>query len=161
MLVESARGSRNVYRYDAAAGALRLAGNLLSATTFPADSGLVLQASGRPRGPVPRRALVLLPLPSFPGCVVRSRAVGVYLRRPDDAARAPHEADVGPLLCVPCADPSAESTTSVEQVPTALLAEIAHFLHAHLDLGGPAGARAGWGWAGPGEAARLLSAGPG
>jgi Dihydrouridine synthase (Dus)/Inorganic pyrophosphatase len=72
-------------------------------------------------------ALVLVGEPTFPGCRIRVRAVGVF-----------HMADEkGPdekVLCVPLNDPSWSSISDVHDVPPQLRNEIEHFFQVYKDL---------------------------
>src|SRR4029077_9421041 len=77
----------------------------------------------------PLDALVLVGEPTFPGCRIRVRAVGVF-----------HMADEkGPdekVLCVPLNDPMWSPIADIHDVPPQLRNEIEHFFQVYKDLEG-------------------------
>src|SRR5258707_6334798 len=75
VVVEIPRGSRNKYEYDHEHHVMRLDRRLFSATVYPADYGFVPDTLAEDGDPLD--ILVLLPDPTFPGCRVRSRPVGM------------------------------------------------------------------------------------
>src|ERR1700755_3571312 len=95
-LIEIPRGSRNKYEVDHATGRIRLDRTLFTATQYPADYGFVEETLGEDTDPLD--ALVLVREPTFPGCVIRCRTIGMFRMR--DAKRPDPK-----LLCVPTADP--------------------------------------------------------
>src|ERR1700739_4426766 len=70
VLVEIPRGSRNKYEFDHSSGQIRLDRTLFTATQYPADYGFVPDTPGEDGDPLD--ALVLVPEPTFPGCLIRS-----------------------------------------------------------------------------------------
>jgi inorganic pyrophosphatase len=91
---------------------------LFTSTRYPEDYGYVpktLAADGDPLD-----ALVLLEEPTFPGCHVRARPVGVFLMS-DEAG------DDAKLLCVTASDPRQSSVQDLDDLPPHELEEIAHF----------------------------------
>ena len=79
VLVETTQGSKHNYEYDRRRQALRLDRRLCSAVSFPADYGFVAGTEGADGEPPD--ALGLLEDPTFPGCWVRARVVGVCWSR--------------------------------------------------------------------------------
>ena len=79
MVVEIPRGSRNKYEMDHETGEIFLDRMLFTATQYPADYGFLPDTLGEDGDPLD--ALVLLDEPTFPGCRVRVRAVGVFWMR--------------------------------------------------------------------------------
>src|ERR1044072_8254877 len=100
--IEIPKGERNKYEYDHRTGRIRLDRTLFTATQYPAEYGFIEGNLGDDGGPLaaeePLDARVLLQVPSSPGCLSRSRAIGMYRRRDkmdgDDK-----------VLCVPAPDP--------------------------------------------------------
>src|SRR5438093_2560283 len=75
VVVEIPRGSRNKYEYDEALGRLRLDRTLHSSVHYPTDYGFVpgtLAGDGDHLD-----ALIVVEEPTFPGCVVPVRVVGL------------------------------------------------------------------------------------
>lgn len=125
VVVEIPRGSRNKYEYDHERHVLRLDRRLFSATFYPADYGFIPDTLGDDGDPLD--ALVLLDDPTFPGCWVASRPVGVFLMEDDKGLDAK-------VICVPAGDPRWASTREIDDVPEALRAEIQHFFDVYKTL---------------------------
>ena len=145
MVVEVPKGSRNKYELDHATGHVWLDRMLFTATRFPGDYGYVDGTLGEDGDPLD--ALVLLDEPTFPGCHIRCRALGLF-RMTDEA---------GPdakVLAVPATDPRLP-WTELEHVPAHLLDEIAHFFDIYKDLE-PGKHSVVHAWAGRDEAERRL-----
>jgi inorganic pyrophosphatase len=124
-LVEIPRGSRNKYEYDEQDEVIRLDRRLFSSVVYPADYGFLeetLTAEGRHLD-----ALVLVNEPTFPGCRVDVRAVGLFRMR--DEAGIDDKA-----LCVPVRDPEWNVTLELDDVSPLLREEIAHFFTIYKDL---------------------------
>jgi inorganic pyrophosphatase len=136
VIVEIPRGSRNKYEYDDALGAIVLDRRLFTSTVYPADYGFVEGALGGDGDPLD--ALVLVGDPTFPGCRIRVRIVGVF-RMVDE--EGPDEK----LLCVPLRDPLWSETRDVGDIPGAFRAEIEQFFKIYKDLEGVATRTAGFG----------------
>ena len=143
VVIEIPRGSRNKYEFDHERGVMRLDRRLFSATVYPADYGFVPDTLAEDGDPLD--ALVLLEEPTFPGCWVTARPVGV-LWMTDDA---------GPdakLICVEAHDPRYAEVTDLDGIQTEMLAEIRHFFEVYKTLepdkysnpGGYEGRAAAW-----------------
>ena len=76
VIVEIPKGSRNKYEYDHERNVIRLDRRLFSATFYPADYGFVPDTLAEDGDPLD--VLVLLDEPTFPGCLVECRPVGVF-----------------------------------------------------------------------------------
>lgn len=74
-VIEAPRGSRNKYKYDPAAGQVRLDKVLPPGMVFPLDFGFIPSTRGEDGDPLD--VLVVMDEPAFPGCVVTARLVGV------------------------------------------------------------------------------------
>ena len=125
VIVEIPAGSRNKYEYDHDRHLIRLDRRLATSTTYPADYGFVPDTCALDGDPLD--ALVLLDDPTFPGCLVRVRIVGVFWMR-DEA---------GPdskLLTVLEHDPARDETRDVQDLPPHLLDEIEHFFSVYKAL---------------------------
>jgi inorganic pyrophosphatase len=125
VVVEIPRGSRNKYEYDHERHVFKLDRRLFSATFYPADYGFIPDTLGEDGDPLD--ALVLLDDPTFPGCWVESRPVGVFWMEDDKGPDAK-------IICVPAGDPRWADTKEIEDVPEALLAEIQHFFDVYKML---------------------------
>ena len=119
------RGSRNKYEYDHERDVIRLDRRLFTATVYPADYGFVpgtLAGDGDPLD-----ALVLVEDPTFPGCRVYVRVLGVFWMTDEAGPDAK-------LITVIARDPVWDGAADLEDVPGHLLDEIAHFFSIYKDL---------------------------
>ena len=125
MLVEVPKGSRNKYEMDHGSGRLRLDRTLFTATQYPADYGYIEQTLGQDDDPLD--ALVLIAEPTFPGCLVRSRAIGMF-RMTDEAGGDDK------VLCVPTDDPRLEHLRDIHHLDEYHRMEIQHFFEVYKAL---------------------------
>jgi inorganic pyrophosphatase len=123
--IEIPKGERNKYELDHETGRLKLDRTLFTATTDPADYGFVDDTLGEDGDPLD--ALVLLESPTFPGCLIRARAVGMF-RMTDE------KGGDDKVLCVPAADPRMEHLRDIHHVPEFLRLEIEHFFRVYKEL---------------------------
>ena len=125
VLVEIPKGSRNKYEVDHESGRIRLDRTLSTSTQYPADYGYIENTLGLDGDPLD--ALVIMEEPTFPGCRVRARPVGVFWM--DD--------DAGPdakIICVPFGDPRWDHVQDIDQLPMFLTDEIEHFFEVYKQL---------------------------
>lgn len=125
VIVEIPRGSRNKYEMDHETGAIWLDRMLFTATQYPADYGFVPHTLAEDGDPLD--VLVLLDEPTFPGCHIRVRPVGVFWMADEAGPDAK-------ILCVPARDPRSRSVTDLDHLPEFLLAEIEHFFAVYKDV---------------------------
>src|SRR5580692_4821332 len=125
VVVEIPTGSRNKYEYDHEAHVIRLDRRLFTATSYPADYGFVPETLSDDGDPLD--ALVLVADPTFPGCVVRARVLGVFFMRDEAGLDAK-------LICVLEHDPQWDDAHDIEDVRPHLLNEIEHFFSIYKDL---------------------------
>ena len=125
VIVEIPAGSRNKYEYDHERHLIRLDRRLFTATAYPADYGFVPDTLASDGDPLD--ALVLLADPTFPGCLVRARIVGLF-RMHDE--KGPDSK----LLTVLEHDPNWDHVHELGDLPGHLLDEIGHFFSIYKDL---------------------------
>ena len=123
--VEIPKGQKNKYEMDHESGRLRLDRTLFTATRYPADYGYIENTLGQDDDPLD--ALVLVQQPTFPGCLVRSRAIGMF-RMTDEAGGDDK------VLCVPASDHRRDHVRDISDVRHYLLLEIEHFFTVYKDL---------------------------
>jgi len=75
VVIESAKGSRNKFKFDEKSGMFKLSKVLPEGMVFPHDFGFVPSTKAADGDPLD--VLVLLDEPTFPGCVVECRLIGV------------------------------------------------------------------------------------
>jgi inorganic pyrophosphatase len=140
--VEIPKGSRNKYEFDETTGRFKLDRMLFSSVHYPADYGFIEEALGEDGDPLD--AMVLVGEPTFTGCLIASKPVGLF--KMWDEKGLDHK-----VLCVPVNDPQWNWVGRIEDVPEHLLDEIEHFFSIYKDLEmkktrvrGWAGAEAAW-----------------
>ncbi|GAA2606602.1 inorganic diphosphatase [Streptomyces axinellae] len=140
--IEIPKGSRNKYEVDHETGRIRLDRHLFTSTVYPADYGFVDGTLGEDGDPLD--ALVLLEEPTFPGCIIKCRAIGMF-RMTDEAGGDDK------LLCVPSSDPRMEHLRDIHHVSEFDRLEIQHFFEVYKDLE-PGKSVEGANWVGRAEA---------
>ena len=125
VLIEIPKGNRNKYEVDHESGRLRLDRMLFTSTRYPSDYGFIEETLGLDGDPLD--ALVLLEEPTFPGCLIKARALGMF-RMTDEAGGDDK------VLCVPATDPRWEHLRDINHVSEYDRLEIQHFFEVYKDL---------------------------
>jgi inorganic pyrophosphatase len=125
VVVEIPRGSRNKYEIDHDSGKIWLDRRLFTAMAYPADYGFIEGTLGEDGDPLD--VLVLLDEPTFPGCHLMARPVGVFWMRDDAGPDAK-------VLAVPSKDPRFAAIRDLPDLPEHLLDEIRHFFEVYKQL---------------------------
>ena len=146
--IEIPKGQRNKYELDHVTGRIRLDRMLFTSTRYPADYGFVEETLGADGDPLD--ALVLVDEPTFPGCLIRSRAIGMF-RMTDEMGGDDK------VLCVPATDPRKEHLRDIHHVPEFERLEIQHFFEIYKELE-PGKSVEGAEWVGRVEAEREILA---
>lgn len=124
-VVEIPKGSRNKYEYDAKLGAIKLDRFVSASVVYPTDYGYVPQTLA-PDGDA-LDVLVCVSEPTFPGCVVPSKVIGL-LKMSDEKGPDDH------VVCVPVNDPGWNTAETIDDLPLLLRREIGHFFEVYKDL---------------------------
>lgn len=135
VIVEIPKGSRNKYEYQKVNGVIFLDRVLYSSMVYPGDYGLIPQTF-YPDGD-PLDILVMVTEPTFPGCIIQARPIGVFymLDRGEEDAK---------ILAVPATDPAFNGYRDLSDVPQSFLNEVAHFFEVYKDLEGQRTKPIGW-----------------
>ncbi len=144
--IEIPQGSRNKYEVDHQTGRIRLDRLLFTSTRYPADYGYIEDSLGEDGDPLD--ALVLLDEPTWPGCLVRARPIGMFHMR--DEAGGDDK-----ILCVPAGDPRKAHVTELDDISEFDRLEIQHFFETYKDLE-PGKSVEGAHWAGREEAEQSI-----
>src|SRR2546429_223256 len=115
-------GQRNKYEMDHATGRIRLDRMLFTSTRYPADYGFIEDTLADDGDPLD--ALVLLDEPTFPGCLINCRVIGMFRMRDEKGAD-------DKVLCVPATDPRMEHLRDIHHVPEFQRLEIQHFFEVY------------------------------
>jgi len=135
VVVEIPKGSRNKYEYDRQRKAFKFNRMLFSAVHYPSDYGFIIDTLAQDGDPLD--ALVLVWEPTFPGCVIETKPVGLFKMWDE---KGPDEK----ILCVPVADPMWNYIDNLSDVPPHMLKEIEHFFSVYKDLEKKKTAVEGW-----------------
>lgn len=125
VVIEIPKGQRNKYEMDHQTGRIRLDRMLFTSTRYPADYGFIEHTLAEDGDPLD--ALVLLDEPTFPGCLIRCRAIGMFRMR-DEKGRDDK------VLCVPSTDPRMAHLHDIADVSEFDLLEIRHFFEVYKAL---------------------------
>ena len=125
VLIEIPKGQRNKYEMDHQSGRIRLDRMLFTSTVYPLDYGEVFGTLAEDGDPLD--ALIWLDEPTFPGCLVTARVIGMFQmtdeKGPDDK-----------VLCVPASDPRQAHLQDITDVPEFDRLEIQHFFEVYKAL---------------------------
>ncbi len=135
VVIEIPHGSRNKYEYDKNLDIFRLDRALHSPIYYPGDYGFVPQTLAEDGDPLD--VLVLVEQPTFPGCLLVARPIGMLKMldegMPDDK-----------ILCVPVGEPSYHGIYDYTQIFPHTLRLISHFFETYKTLEGKQTATKGW-----------------
>lgn len=123
--IEIPTGSRNKYEIDHESGRMRLDRMLFTATRYPHDYGFVDDTLGLDGDPLD--ALVMLQEPTFPGCLIHARTIGMF-RMTDEMGGDDK------LICVVANDPRMEHLRDIEDMSEFDRMEIEHFFNVYKEL---------------------------
>jgi inorganic pyrophosphatase len=135
MIVEIPKNSANKYEYDIELGVIRLDRPLYSPMHYPGDYGFVPGTLAEDGDPID--VLTLVDEPTFPGCLMEVRPVGILdmvdSSKPDQK-----------ILAVPFRDPRFDELCDVEDIPEHTRKEIEHFFQIYKELEGKTVRTQGW-----------------
>ena len=125
VIVEIPKGSRNKYELDKKRNIIRLDRALFSAVHYPSDYGFIEETLAEDEDPLD--ALVLVWEPTFPGCQILAKPIGVFKMTDDKGLDEK-------ILCVPFKDPNWSHMNSLSDVAPHYLKEIEHFFAVYKEL---------------------------
>ncbi|HEX9481115.1 MAG TPA: inorganic diphosphatase [Solirubrobacteraceae bacterium] len=135
-VVEIPKGSRNKYEYDPDLGGIKFDRLLVSAATYPTDYGYLRGTLGQDGDPLD--ALVCLYEPTFPGCLIPVKPLGMFEMRDEKGID-------DKIICVPLHDPYWNQNERLEDLPQLLRQEIEQFFSIYKELEGKEVSIGGWG----------------
>ena len=125
VLIEIPGGSKNKYEFDKDMNAFALDRVLYASVKYPYDYGFVPNTLADDGDPLD--GIVIMDEPTFPGCVIAARPIGMLLMV-DGGDRDEK------ILCVPVDDPRYEEVHSLKDVSPHRLEEIAEFFRTYKNL---------------------------
>lgn len=135
VLIEIPAGSKNKYEFDKDLQAFALDRVLYSSVQYPYDYGFVPNTLADDGDPLD--GMVLMDQPTFPGCVIAARPIGM-LEMIDGGDRDEK------ILCVPDKDPRFAKVRSLQDIAPHRLDEIAEFFKSYKNLEKKAVEILGW-----------------
>jgi inorganic pyrophosphatase len=125
MIVEIPKNSANKYEYDIALGVFRLDRTLYSSVHYPGDYGFIPGTIAEDGDPMD--IIALADEPSFSGCLVEVRPLGILLM--DDNYSKDRK-----ILAVPMRNPRYDQMRDMEDVPAHVIREIENFFEIYKQL---------------------------
>jgi inorganic pyrophosphatase len=135
MIVEIQKNSSNKFEYDPVAGTFRLDRALYSPMHYPADYGFVPGTVAEDGDPLD--VLCLIDHPTFTGCLIEVRPVGVLDLV--DQTTTDHK-----IISVPLTDPRFEHVKTVQDLPPHVVREFEHFFTIYKELENKVVETRGW-----------------
>lgn len=145
MIVEIPKNSSNKYEYDGDLEIFRLDRSLYSPLHYPGDYGFIPGTLAEDNDPLD--VLTMVDEPSFTGCLIAVRPVGVL--EMIDNQEPDHK-----ILAVPNRNPRFDQIHTIDQVFPHKLREVEHFFAIYKELEGRRTDMRGW--RGPREAREVI-----
>ncbi|WP_174250789.1 inorganic diphosphatase [Tuwongella immobilis] len=143
MIVEIPKGRRSKFEIDKNTGLIKLDRYLYSSSVYPGDYGFIPQTLAEDGDP--SDILVMVNEPTFSGCLIEARVVGLF--RMKDKGVNDYK-----VLAVPNSDPLFGQIRKLEDVPQHFLREVEHFFATYKQLEGATVEPLGWSCAEEGTA---------
>jgi len=134
-IVEIPRGSRNKYELDKETGLFRFDRILYSSVHYPGDYGFIPRTLADDDDPLD--VLVMVTVPTFPGCLIAVRPIGVFEMRDEKGLDEK-------VLAVPLKDPLYDGYHDLDDVAPHFLREVEHFFAIYKELEGVHTSALGW-----------------
>ncbi len=125
VLIEIPAGSKNKYEFDKDLNAFALDRVLYASVQYPYDYGFIPNTLADDGDPLD--GMVIMDQPTFPGCVIAARPIGMLGMI--DGGDSDEK-----LLCVPDKDPRYTNVTSLKDIASHRLEEIAEFFRTYKNL---------------------------
>jgi len=135
VIVEIPKGRRSKFEVDKQTGLLKLDRYLYSSAHYPGDYGFVPQTLAEDGDPLD--VLVMVNEPTFPGCLIAARPLGLF--RMTDKGDNDFK-----VLAVPSTDPIFADYQTIDCVPPHFLREVEHFFATYKELEGGVVKTMGW-----------------
>lgn len=135
VIVEVPKGCRNKYEYDHESGKIKLSRVLFSAVHYPADYGFITDTLAEDGDEVD--ILVMIEEPTFPGCLIEARPIGMLKMRDD---KGPDNK----VLAVTLEDPRWSPVEDIHELPPQILKEIDNFFLTYKRLEAKVVVSDGW-----------------
>jgi inorganic pyrophosphatase len=134
-IIEIPKGSRNKYEYDKDIESFTLDRVLYSSVVYPVDYGFIPQTIYDDGDPMD--IMVLIDQPTFTGCIIKSRPIGIM--KMIDGGDKDYK-----ILAVPVDDPKFADINDIGDIHNHILEEIAEFFKTYKNLEGKETEVLGW-----------------
>ena len=124
-VIENPRRTENKYEYDVEKGEIVLDRVLHTAVHYPGDYGFLPRTFDEDGDPTD--ILVLVTNPTFPGCIMEARPIGILEML--DAGKRDDK-----ILAVPLKDPRYQGYKDIDDVPDHNLDEISHMFEVYKEF---------------------------
>jgi inorganic pyrophosphatase len=135
VIVEIPKGRRTKFEVDKQTGLIKMDRYLYSSAVYPGDYGFIPQTLAEDHDPLD--ILVMVNEPTFSGCLIEARIVGIFKMR--DKSQNDFK-----ILAVPNKDPLFDAMRKLEDVPKHFLREVEHFFSTYKQLEGVQIEALGW-----------------
>ncbi len=135
-LVEIPKGSCNKYEMDEDTGLIRLDRNLSTSNVYPGDYGFIPGTLSEDGDPLD--VLIAVNEPTFPGCLIDARVIGVFYMV--DGGEGDEK-----IVAVPNRDPHFAEIEDVSDMPAHFKRHVEHFFMTYKALEGGETCNRGWG----------------
>ncbi len=130
-IVDTPQGSQNKFKYDEESGLFMLGGAMPAGATFPFEFGYIPSTRGGDGDPLD--LLILMDAPTFVGCLVRARLIGVIVAEQTEEGKTERN---DRLIAVAVQSRRHEYLRELREVPKQLLAEVEHFFISYNEIKG-------------------------
>lgn len=121
-IVETPKGSRNKYAYDEKTDMLKLKKALPAGMVFPFDFGFIPSTIAEDGDPMD--ILVLTDAPTYPGCLVESKVLGIIkVEQEEDGEKVRNDR----VIAVQLGSRMYASANNIDDLPEGLVKEIVNF----------------------------------
>jgi inorganic pyrophosphatase len=128
-IVETPKGSRNKYAYDGSTDMMMLKKALPAGMVFPFDFGFIPFTIAEDGDPLD--ILILTDAPTFPGCLVQSKVLGIIkVEQEEDGEKVRNDR----VIAVQLQSRLYASAEHIEDLPDGLLKEIVNFFASYNNV---------------------------
>lgn len=128
-IIETPKGSRNKYAYDEEADSIKLKKALPAGMVFPFDFGFIPSSIAEDGDPMD--ILVLTDAPTFPGCLVESKVLGIIkVEQEEDGEKVRNDR----VIAVQLDSRMYASANNIDELPDGLVKEIINFFASYNNL---------------------------
>jgi inorganic pyrophosphatase len=135
VIVEIPKGRRSKFEIDKTSGLIKLDRYLYSSLMYPGDYGFVPQTLAEDGDPLD--VLVMVNEPTFSGCLIEARPIGIF--KMTDRGANDYK-----ILAVPNTDPLFAEIHDLWRVPPHFLREVEHFFGTYKQLEAAVVQSQGW-----------------